>query len=151
MYCCNSWIPFSQKILVTKSSREVRMFAQSWHSFRCLCNQDGKFGITGHLPHEISRVTNFLLKRGAVTYAEITLAHYERSPIMLGGYKILCKVTIKLHGTVKNHMLLDRYMPLINSLYCEPNEVTMGSLLTKMQLPALLPASRIAASSVKNS
>ena len=108
-------------------------------------------GITGHLPHGISRVTKFLLNRGEVTYAEITLTHYERSPIMLGGYKILCKVTVKLHGTVKNHMLLDRYMQLINSLYCEPKEVPMGSLLTKTQLPALLPASRIAASSVKNS
>ena len=41
-------------------------------------------------------------------------------------------------------------MQLVNSLYCEPKEeVIMGLFLTKTQLPALLPASRIAASSVK--
>ena len=41
-------------------------------------------------------------------------------------------------------------MQLVNSLYCEPKEeVIMGSLLAKTQVPALLPASRIEASSVK--
>ena len=61
---------------------------------------------------------------------------------------MLCKVTVKLHGTVKKHMLLGRYMQLVNSLYCEPKEaVILGSLLTKTQLPA----SRIATSSVKES
>ena len=41
-------------------------------------------------------------------------------------------------------------MQLVNSFYCElKKEVIMGSFLTETQLPALLPASRIAASSVK--
>ena len=49
-------------------------------------------------------------------------------------------------------MLSDRYMQLVNSLYCETEEeVIMGSLLAKTQLPALLPASKIPASSVKYS
>ena len=69
---------------------------------------------------------------------------------MQGGLEIPCKITVKLHETVKNHILLDRYMQLVNSLYCEPKEeVIMVSFLTKTQLPTLLPASRIAASSVK--
>ena len=97
-------------------------------------------------------MTKFLLDRGAAVYAELTSTHYRRSPIMQGGLKMLCKVTVKLYRTVKNHMLLGRYMQLVNSLYCEPQEeVIMGSLLTKTQLPALLPASRIATSSVKKS
>ena len=71
---------------------------------------------------------------------------------MLGGLEIPSKITVKLHGTVKNHMLLDQYMQLVNSLYCEPKEeVIMGSFLAKTQLLALLPTSTIAASSVKNS
>ena len=70
---------------------------------------------------------------------------------MQGGLEIPCKITVKLHGTVKNHMLLDQYIQLVNSLYCEPKEVIMGSFLAKTQLLALLPASTIAASSVKNS
>ena len=32
--------------------------------------------IAGHLPREISRVTKFLLDRGAAAYAELTLTHY---------------------------------------------------------------------------
>ena len=69
---------------------------------------------------------------------------------MQGGLEIPLNITVKLHGTVKNHMVLDRYMQLVNSLYCEPKEkVIMGSFLTKTQLLALLPASRIAACSVK--
>ena len=47
-------------------------------------------------------------------------------------------------------MILDRYVQLVNSLYCEPKEeVIMDWFLTKTQLSALLPASRIAASSEK--
>ena len=99
----------------------------------------------------MSHVTKFLLDRGAAAYAELTSTHYRRSPIMQGGLEVPCKITVKLHGTVKNHMLLDRYMQLVNSFYCEPKEeVIMGSFLTKTQLRALLPASRIAVSSVKN-
>ena len=106
--------------------------------------------ITSHLPREIPRVIKFLLDRGAVAYAELTTAHYQRSPLIQGGLEIPCKITLKLHGNVKNHMVLDRYMLLVNSLYCEPKEeVILCSFLTKTQLPALLPASRIAASSVK--
>ena len=144
------WISFLQKTLATGRRWEVRMFAGSWKSFWCLCNRtvNSDNAITGHLPREISRVTKLLLDRGAVAYAELTSTHYRRSQIMQGGLEMLCKVTVKLHGTVKKHMLLSRYMQLVNSLYCEPKEaVILGSLLTKTQLPA----SRIATSSVKKS
>ena len=84
----------------------------------CLHEVDNPFGvfaikavnldkvIAGHLPRKISRVTKFSLDRGAVAYAELTSTH-QRSPIMQGGLEILCKITGKLHGTVKNHMLLN--------------------------------------------
>ena len=78
--------------------------------------------ITGHLPREISRVTKLLLDRGAVAYAELTSTHYRRSPLVQGGLEMPCKITVKPHGTVKNHMLLGRYMQLVNSFYCEPKE-----------------------------
>ena len=98
----------------------------------------------------MSHVTKFLLDRGAAAYAELTSTHYRRSPIMQGGLEIPCKITVKLHGTVKNHMLLDRYRQLVNSLYCKPKEeVIMGLFLARTQLPVLLPASRFAESSVK--
>ena len=43
--------------------------------------------ITGHLPHEISRVTKFWLERGAIAYAELTSTH-RRSRIMQDGLEI---------------------------------------------------------------
>ena len=91
------------------------------------------------MPRKISRGTKFLPDRGAVAYAELTSTHYRRSPIMQGGLEIPCKITVKLHGTFQNHMLLDRYMQLVNSLYCEPKEeVNMGRFLTKTQFPAFI-------------
>ena len=96
-------------------------------------------------------MTKFLLDRGAVAYAELTSTHYRRSPIMQGGLEMLCKVTVKLHGTVKNHKLFGRYMQLLTPFIVSLKKKFLGSLLTKTQLPALLPASRIATSSLKKS
>ena len=124
----------AKKILATERSWEVRMFARSWNPFDVFAiktlNSDKV--ITGHLPREISRVTKFLLDRGAVAYAELTSTHYRRSSIMQGCLEIPCKITVKLHGIVTNHMPLDRYMQLVNSLYCQPKEkVIMGSFFDK--------------------
>ena len=78
----------------------------------------------GHLPREISRPTKFLLDRGAEIIAKIESSHYRRSPLIQGGLEIRCKVSATLPGTIKNHMLLDRYKELVNKLYCRPkNEV----------------------------
>ena len=87
----------------------------------------------GHLPREISRPTKFLLDRGAETVAEIESSHYRRSPLIQGGLEICYKVSATLPGTIKNHMLLDRYKELVNKLYCRPkNEVIIESFLTSV-------------------
>ena len=41
--------------------------------------------IVGHLPMEISRVTKFLLDRGANVSAKLRSTHYRRSPLVQGG------------------------------------------------------------------
>ena len=40
--------------------------------------------ISSHLPREKSRVTKFLLDRGAIAYTELTSTHYRRLPVMQG-------------------------------------------------------------------
>ena len=87
----------------------------------------------GHLPREISRPTKLLLDHGAEMVAEIESSHYQRSPLIQRGLKNHCNVSATLPGTIKNHMLLDRYKELVNKLYCRPkNEVIIESFLTSV-------------------
>ena len=99
----------------------------------------------GHLPQEISRVSEFLLDRGATITAELTSTHYRHSPLVQGGLEIACKIIVRMPGTVRNHMLIDKYMVLVQGLYTElKNEVIMGSFLTQIHQPlnTVMPAKR---------
>ena len=87
----------------------------------------------GHLPREISRPTKFLIDRGAIVKSKITNSHYRRSPLLQGGLEIQCIVSVTLPGTIKNHLLLDRYKELVEKLYCEPKEeVIIGNFLSPL-------------------
>ena len=81
-------------------------------------NKDGV--IRGHLPREISRVTKFLLDRGARMTAILTSVNYRRSPLVQGGLEIPCRVKITMANTKKCDQILDRYLDLISTLYTEP-------------------------------
>ena len=95
-----------------------------------MLNNNGE--IVGHLPREISRVSKFLMDRGAAVQATLTTTNYRRSPLVQGGLEIACKVTVRMAGTVRNHMLLERYMQLVTELYTEPEEeVVLGSFLVR--------------------
>lgn len=88
--------------------------------------------IVGHLPRELSRVTKFLIERGAALYLTLTSTNYRRSPLVQGGLEIACQVNVKMPGTIKNHMIMDRYIDLVKHRYTEPkNETIMGSFLTR--------------------
>ena len=63
-------------------------------------NKDGV--IRGHLPREISRVTKFLLDRGARMTAILTSVNYRRSPLVQGGLEIPCRVKITMANTKKS-------------------------------------------------
>ena len=91
-------------------------------------NKDGV--IRGHLPREISRVTKFLLDRGARMTAILTSVNYRRSPLVQGGLEIPCRVKITMANTKKCDQILDRYLDLISTLYTEPNPtLILGSIL----------------------
>ena len=48
-----------------------------------------------------------------------------------GGLEIPCLVTVNVPGTIRNHLLLDRYRELVTELYCEPKDETIiGNFLS---------------------
>ena len=86
--------------------------------------------IVGHLPMEISRPTKYLLDRGAVFTVELTSTNYRRSPLIQGGLEIPAKVTVTMPGTVKNHLLMEKYKEIVNERYAEPkDEEVLGLFL----------------------
>ena len=70
--------------------------------------------IKGHLPLEISRITKFLLDRGAEVKIVITGRHYRRSPLVQGGLEVPCQIKVTMTGSIINHLLMARYEELLN-------------------------------------
>ena len=101
----------------------------------------------GHLPLEISRVTKFLLDRGAEIRVKLTETHYRRSPLVQGGLEIPCVLVAKMNSySVRNQMLLQKYLELVKQLYIEPkNEEIVGSFM----VPIIDPDTRRAATGSK--
>ena len=92
------------------------------------CQGSGK--TVGHLPREISRATKFLLDRGATFNAKLSSEHYRKSPLFQGGLEIACIITVMMPGTVRNHMVIERYKEIVERLYYEPkNELVIGCFL----------------------
>ena len=90
----------------------------------------GKEIPVGHLPKEISRVTKYLLERGATETATLTSEHYRRSPVLQGGIEISCKVSVTMPGAVSNLLVQEKYWQLVEELYTEPkNEEISWSIL----------------------
>ena len=50
--------------------------------------------IVGHFPIEILRTTRFIIARGAIVEAQLTTAHYRRSPLVQGGLEIPCSLIL---------------------------------------------------------
>ena len=74
----------------------------------------------GHLPMEISRISKFLMDRGAIFQARLTSTHYRRSPLVRGGLEIPCEITIRMPSNSCTKELLEKYDTLLNDLYVEP-------------------------------
>ena len=80
---------------------------------------------------KISRITKFILQRGASVYVKICGRHYRRSPLVQGGLEVPCEVTVKMPGSVVNHLLLTRCENLLKELYVEPkDEQIIGTFLS---------------------
>ena len=126
-YYRKSWLPEPEQTLncFHKEGNTFDRFAIK------VCEKD-KNEIVGHLPMEISRVTKFLLDRGANVSAKLTSTHYRRSPLVQGGIEISCVVTVSMPSTVINQQLMERYKQLVETLHTERKEE--GILGTFLQL-----------------
>ena len=88
----------------------------------------------GHLPLEMSRITKYILDRGATVTAIITADHYRRSPLVQGGLEVPCIIRIQLPTSILNCRLMDRYDLLYRDLYREPtDDVGLGSIAVAVQ------------------
>ena len=47
--------------------------------------------IVGHLPVEMSRITKFIVDRGAKCTLKICGLHYRRNPLVQGGLEVPCR------------------------------------------------------------
>lgn len=139
----------TEKILKFSSAvRGFHYYQRLWfpreeETLNCYYEQDNAFDLfaikteqcdsgttVGHLPREISRITKFILDRGARITATLTSTNYRRSPLVQGGLEIACEVTVRMPATIKNHMILDRYKELLNDYYIEPkDEEILGNFL----------------------
>ena len=123
------WQPELNETLVCIYERRNEFDAFSVKTVRAVDN-----ATFGHLPREISRPTKYLLDRGATVKAVITFSYYRRSPLFQGGLEIPCSVTVSMPGTIRNHLLLDRYRELVAELYCEPKgEIIIGNFLSQTE------------------
>jgi len=99
-----------------------------------VCEQNSN-DIVGHLPREISRITKFMLHRGAFVNAELTSRHYRRSPLVQGGLEIKCKISVKTNSSFSK-AIFERYKDMVKELYIEPKEEEiLGSFLLEENIP----------------
>ena len=87
-----------------------------------VCKSNNVRSAVGHLPMEISRITKFILQRGARVQRMVIGKHYRLSSLIQGGFEIPCLVTVTMPGSIMNHLLIARYGKLLGELYLEPKD-----------------------------
>ena len=65
--------------------------------------------ILGHLPMKLSRITKFIVDRGAKCTLKICGTKYRRTLLVQGGLEVLCKVIITMIRGFVNHLLPTAY------------------------------------------
>lgn len=121
-----------RKTWLPKFGEQLDCYFEQNNMFDCfaimVCEKNER-KIVGHLPKEVSRITKFILDRGAVVTAEITSHHYRRSPLVQGGLEVRCKVKVVTPPSF-NMNVLKKYEELVKNLYVEPkNEEILGTFV----------------------
>ena len=60
------------------------------------------------------------MHRGASFTVPLTSATYRRSSPIQSGLEIPAKVIVAISGTVRNHLLIEKYKEIVNDSYVEP-------------------------------
>ena len=122
-----SWNPKEDELLECSHEKDNLYDSFSIKVFK----PDSPAEIIGHLPMETSRITKFIIDRGAQVAVKIRGRHYRRSPLVQGGLKVPCWIKIAMVGSIINHHLLVRYELLLKELYIEPkDEEIIGTFLS---------------------
>ena len=86
--------------------------------------------IVGHLPMNISRVTKYLMDRGARFTVALSSSQCCVSPLVQGGLEIPCEVGIYLTATPRKNELVGIYNNLIQpQIYSRPERFMIASFL----------------------
>ena len=125
--CKASWKPKEDELLECSHEKDNPYDSFSIKVFK----PDSPAEIVGHLLMEISRITKFIIDRGAQVAVKICERHYRRSPLVQGGLQVLSEIKIMMVGSIINHHLLVRYESLLKELYIEPkDEENVGTFLS---------------------
>ena len=81
---------------------------------------------------EISRITKYLLDRGARIDAKLSKTHHKRSPLVQQGLEIPCTLIFRMPGTVKSNELTKKYLELFEARFKKPQEVNCSIQLTNL-------------------
>ena len=123
---------YYQKIWLPKEEEILNCYHERDNAFDVFAIKTGsKNGsAVGYLPRQVSRITKFILDRGAKVTATLTSTNFCRSPLVHGALEIACEVTVKISAAIKNQMISDRFKELVNDYYTEPtDEEILGSFL----------------------
>ena len=72
---------------------------------------------------KLSRISKFILARGAKTEIKLRETHYRCFPHVQGGMEILCDLVIRIPNTRKSAELLKKCLKLFENCYEEPQEI----------------------------
>ena len=112
----------------TKRFRSAGVFSlrkQSTFPFAIKACQLDSGKIVGHLPMELSRISKFILDRGAKIEVKLRETHYRRSPLVQGGLEVPCDLVIRMPNTMKSAELLKKYLKLFENCFEEPQEIVI--------------------------
>ena len=81
-----------------------------------VCKSNNVRSAVGHLPMEISRITKFILQRGARVQRMVIGKHYRLSSLIQGGFETPCLATVTMPGSIMNRLLIAWYEKLLGTL-----------------------------------
>ena len=138
---------YNKKFMFSAAVRGFHFYRRAWvptesEKLKCAHDKNNPFDdcaiktmnnsgqTVGHLPMELSRITKFLIDRGAKVEAQLSSTNYRRSPLIQGDLEIPCDVIVTMPGTIDNQLILEKYKKLVCEKYAEPKEeVIIGSFL----------------------
>ena len=81
---------------------------------------------------ELSRISKFILDKGAKIEVKLHKTRYRRSPVIQGGLEIPCDLVIRIPKTMESGELLKKYLKLFKNCYEEQQEIViLGTFFSK--------------------